>query len=786
MTLLARCLRDGLLWCLGALLTLPLVVAGAGLVAVVATLPGGDRADGIVGLSAPATVEFDADGIARIRAANHIDAAAALGYAHARDRMFQMELMRRAASGTLSALAGPATLNLDRLTRTLGLRRDAARELAGLDADTRAMLDAYAAGVNAWIAARGRRAALEFLPLGQPAPWTPVDSLLWGKTMALYLSGNWRTELARLALLPTLGTERTLALWPDSAASGHPEAALALPGLGATAARLAALLPTFPAPFTLPDTASNAWAVDGRHSASGAPLLAGDPHLAFGLPGIWYLARIDTPGRTLAGATAPGVPFLVLGHNGHIAWSFTTTGADTEDLFIETPAGPGQYATPDGPRPIATRTERIAVRGRPDVMLTVRETRHGPLVSDLVDPGGPMLALASASLMPGDTAASGLLALDRATNVEAAGAAAARITAPVQNMIVADRQRIALFVTGRVPLRRAGDGALPQAGADGRHDWTGFASGAALPHLVAPASGRLVNANERVAPPDFPVFLGRDWFADVRARRIREMLDENDVHTPADFAAMQSDARDRLALDLLPRLLRVVPADAASRAALALLRGWDAEMTIGQPQPLIFTAWMRRFAADMLARLGVPPRAEAAAAPWPDLAADALATDRCAGGCDAALSDSLAAALRDLARRFGDTPAAWRWGTAHPAVFADPLLRGVPWLSAAVEARIASPGGETTVDRGGLAPGSFDSVHGASFRGVYDLADLDRSLFVVAPGQSGHPASPLARNFVRRWRDGAAIMIGPYAEAIQARITLSPLSSPLSRAGGRP
>ena len=292
----------------------------------------------------------------------------------------------------------------------------------------------------------------------------------------------------------------------------------------------------------MPQTASDEWAVDGAHSATGAPLLAGDPHLAFGMPGLWYLARVEVPGRVLAGATAPGVPFLVLGQNGSVAWTFTTTGADTQDLFAETALPDGQYVTPSGPQPFAVRTERIVVRGQPDDVLTVRETRHGPVISDLIAPrgaalGGPVLALAAANLMPGAGAAAGLLALNRATSIEDVGRAAPGIASPVQNLLAADRSRIALFTTGRVPLRRKGDGSRPVPGDTGAYDWTGFAAGDALPHSVAPASGRLLNGNERTAPPDFPVFLGRDSLGVWRARRIRELLDAVPGKGEADQAA---------------------------------------------------------------------------------------------------------------------------------------------------------------------------------------------------------------------------------------------------------
>jgi penicillin amidase len=663
------------------------------------------------------------------------------------------------------------------MMRTLGLKVRAEADLAALPADTRALLEAYARGVNAWIAARGRFIAAEFLPLGAPRPWTPVDSLLWGKTMGVWLSGNWRTELARLSLAGRLPEPVIDALWPASTAAGRPEASVT-PALADTARRLAAILPAFPAPFTLPQTASNAWAVDGRHTASGAPMLAGDPHLGFGLPGIWYLARLETPDRVLVGATAPGLPMMVLGRNDRIAWSFTTTGADTQDLFIETPAGPDAYLTPDGPRPYTVREERIRVRGQPDEVLRVRETRHGPVVSDLLGtPGGPVLALAAANLAPGDIAAAGLHALNRAGSVAEAGRAAALITAPVQNLLVADREGIGLFVTGRVPLRRSGDGSRPVPGADGGHDWTGFAAGPALPHVVAPASGRVVNANERVAPPDFPVFLGRDWFDDARARRIRELLDRPGQRTRDDFAAMQVDEVDLVARDLLPRLRAVAAPAGLPARALALLAGWDGTMAADAPQPLVFNAWMQRLYRDILARAEVPASAEAAAAPWTQLVPFALSPPGgvlCGGDCTALLPAALAQAMTGLAARFGDDPAKWRWGDAHQAVFANPILRPIPLLGPASERRIAVPGDDSTLFRAGMRPGAFDAVHGAAFRDVYDLGDLEGSLFVVAPGQSGHLLSPLARNFLQRWRDGAMITIAHAPASVATRLHLSP------------
>ncbi|HYZ21398.1 MAG TPA: penicillin acylase family protein, partial [Rhodopila sp.] len=569
-----------------------LLLAGLAAGAVWLTLPSRSEAARIADLSGPADITYDPDWVPRIRASTPLDAAAALGFVHARDRMFQMELMRRAASGRLSEIAGPATLGIDRMMRTLGLRQRAVADLATLPDDARALLEAYARGVNAWISLKGRFAAPEFLVLGPPEPWQPTDSLLWAKTMALSLSMNWRQELGRLALAGKASPALLDALWPPREGVPAPDAMATPPTRFADAAfRLLQVLPGFPAPFTQPQRASNEWAVDGRHSANGAPLLAGDPHLGFSFPGIWYLARIDTSSGVMAGATAPGVPFLVLGHNGKIAWTFTTTGADVQDVFIETPAGPGYYKTPDGPRPFTVREERIGVRGQADQMLVVRETRHGPVISDLDNPSGPILAVAMANLQPNDIAAAGLLALNQAGSVEEAGKAAAMITSPVQNLLVADANHIGLFVTGRVPIRKAGDGSAPVPG-DGSHDWIGWAAGGQLPHIVAPDSGHLVNANEPVWPPDFARQMARDTFGDWRAARIREMLAGSERHTAAGFAAMQTDVVDPFAHKVLPVLLAVPGTTGRAAEALGLLRGWDGKAVMDNPAPLIFNAWV--------------------------------------------------------------------------------------------------------------------------------------------------------------------------------------------------
>jgi penicillin amidase len=762
-----------------ATLVVMLVLAGLAVFAAWWTLPPVRQTAAIPGLAAPVEISFDDDGVPRLRAQNETDAAAALGFVHARDRMFQMELMRRVGSGRLSEIAGSGGVRLDMLTRTLGLRRRAEADLKLLPAHTRALLEAYSRGVNAWITARGRFAAPEFLLLGHPEPWTPVDSLLWGKTMSLYLSGNYRTELAHVALARRVRPSDIRQLWPAQSTVDSPQAALS-PGLIRLAAALDTTLPRFPAPFTLPGTASNEWAVDGAHSRTGAPLLAGDPHLSFGLPGIWYLARIDTPQGVLAGATAPGLPFLVIGRNSHIAWTFTTTGTDTQDVFVETAIDRDHYITPDGPQAYDTRGETIRVLGSADRVLHVRETRHGPVISDIEDdnPDNQVLAVSMAALAPGDTAPAGLDALDHATTLAEALAAAPAITSPNQNLLAADSLRIGFAVTGRVPVRKSGDGEDPVDGGSGQFDWTGYASGTQLPQVVAPASGRLVNGNERVAPPDFPVFLGHDWFGDWRARRIRKLLDAHPKASVDDFVAMQTDITSTYAAQLLPVLREVRPSSTLAIRALDLLEHWHGEMRRQMSQPLIFNAWMQRFALNLLDSAGVPI---SEAGPRMEFVAAVLTGDEqswCGADCGTALAAALEQSMADVARTEGNNPDLWRWGHLHRAVFAHPLLGTLPVLGRLTTRRISTSGDEATVGRAGMADAaspSFTDVHGASYRGVYDLADLDRSRFMVSPGESGNLFSTHVADFMRRWRNGQTVLLGATPPHISAALQLIPV-----------
>ncbi|UPY35230.1 penicillin acylase family protein [Sediminicoccus sp. KRV36] len=726
------------------------------------TLPSDATELRIEGLTAPVRITLDEAGMPRIQAANERDAATAMGYLHARDRLFQMEMMRRGAEGRLSEVAGSASLRLDRFSRTLGLRQRAEADFAALDAETRGLLEAYALGVNALIRERGRFAAPEFLLLGQPEPWQPQHSLLWAKVMGLWLSGNWRTELERARLAAVLPPERLWDLWPADRTAGRPDVA-ALPGLE----RILAAIPVFGTDAPLPASASNAWAVAGSRSASGAPLLASDPHLGYGAPVLWYLARVElADGRMLAGATAPGTPLMIIGRNADLAWGFTTTHSDTQDVFIE---------TADAVR--RTRTEIIGVRGAEPVILVVRETANGPVISDLEEAPRSdvrLLSVRMANLEPNDTTARGILALNRARNIADARAAAALIASPPQNLMVADRAGgIAMYLTGRTPVRAAGDGSLPTPG---DQPWTGFVPFDELPHVENPETGLLVNANNRVSPEGHPVHLSREWYADWRFRRIHERLAAQEVNGPAEFAAIQMDAVSLLARETLPFLNSLPRGTGALGQAQALLAEWDGEMAAGLPQPLIWNAFARRMPLLALRQARVadaPARAEFLRF----LLTSAEAGWWCGGDCRAMAALALAEAVAELATQFGPDPVAWRWGQAHQARFEHPLLRFIPGMNRVIGLSAAVSGDGETVQRQGLRGGGaepYQAMHGAGLRFVADLGGPETSFAIIGTGQSGHPLSRHWGDLLEAWRSGGMRQLGREAAQVSATIRLAP------------
>jgi len=753
----------------------------------------------IATLDAPVEVLRDADGIVTIRAQSERDAARALGYVHAQDRLWQMDFTRRSGAGRLSEVVGPATRRLDRFMRTLGLYDVAEANVEQASPALRTVLDAYADGVNAFIAEPDGPLPLEFQLLRyRPEPWRPADSLVWGRLMALQLSGNWTEEILRARVALRLTPTQVADLWPAYPADGPVALASIAADLEDLPLRdLASILPWELAP----KDASNSWILAGALTASGKPLLANDPHLALSAPGQWYLVRIETPERTWAGATAPGVPFLIAGHNGRIAWGFTSTHSDTQDLFVERidPADPARYLTPTGSQAFETREETIAILGEEPDVIPVRSTRHGPVISDAVEEAAnaarkaegehAVLSLAWPALRADDRTAEALFAINHARNWAEFQAATADFHSPQQNIVYADTSgTIGFAAPARVPVRKRGDGRLPVPGWSGEFDWDGFIPFADLPMRVNPPAQRVVVANNKIVPDDYPYFLTADWPAPYRAQRIQDLLDaKGGASTSVEGSqAIQQDVQSLAARALLPFLLQAQPQTDRGREALDILANWDGGMRRDSPAPLLFYAWLHELNRALLAdeldgdfarfqrpKVDILRRVLSDGQAWCDDVATGPAED-----CQTQLVAALESALNTLALRFPKAIGQLRWGDAHRAKFNHPVLSRIPVLGGLFAYTVESDGGSYTVNRGGVSFASasgdlFEDVHGPGYRAVYDLANLDNSRFMIATGQSGNPLSPNYGDLVTRWRDGAYLkLVGDTtAEARTLRLT---------------
>lgn len=727
-----------------ALLAVVIVAGVGGYFWLRTSLPQVDGAVTVTGLSAPVEIARDDRGVPTINAKSLNDAYFAIGFAHAQDRLFQMELMRRVGAGRLAEAIGEAGVATDKLMRTLGLYRLAETEVAAASPPLKAALDAYAAGVNAFLAQRRGALPLEFQLLRiTPEPWRPADSLVWGRIMALQLSANWREERLNRALQKALPPDLFQLLLPE---------AKSLAGL--------------PTPwFGHLNVASNNWVIGPKKSQSGAPILANDPHLSLGAPAIWYLVHVVTPDRQWVGGTSPGMPLIVIGASDRVAWGLTTTSGDTEDLFEERPVEgqPGLYQTPEGSAPFETRNETIKVKGGPDVAIAVRGTRHGPVVSDLDGDrkaGDPVFALSAAFLLPDDRTADALFGMNMARSADEFRAALADFHAPQQNVVFADREgHIGFVAAGRVPVRRKvfAAGLLPAPGWTGEYDWTGTLPFDQLPQSRDPEAGWLATANNKIIPDDYPHFIAGRWADDGRYRRIASMLQAKPSFGVEDVEKMQMDTLSTPLRDLVQAWLPQV--EGVDPVITGMLQRWDGHANFSIAEPSIATLWVS-LTAERLLRKKLGGSYE----DWwfwnDDVLRQMLSDPKwCApDSCSALLSASLNEAIDRLRTHFKTDAASWKWGLLHRLHFRHPVFRNVPLLGAWLDPDLATDGDMYTVNRGVPVENpdtlEFPDVHGPTMRIVVDLADPMKAAVTLAGGQSGNPLSEHYADWLLDWRDG--------------------------------
>lgn len=770
-------------WLVAALVACAIIAAASLYVYLRQSVPDYSGDVKLAGLSGPVEIVRDKRAIPHIFAASWNDAYFALGFAQAQDRLWQMEMNRRIAAGRISELVGDRALEVDKLFRTVGIRKVAKANFHTLDAETRSALESYAAGVNAFLKQRARSLPPEFVLLGiEPEPWEPADSIAWSKMMQWDLGGNWRGELFRLRLTQRLSPNQIaefLAPYPGDPFQVLPDLKTAYRELSPAAAQLTAILP----PQAEGAVGSNNWVVAGTRTVTGKPLLANDPHLGLSAPAIWYFAHMSVKGENVIGATLPGAPWVVIGRNDRVAWGVTNTGPDVQDLFVEKlhPAQAERYLTPDGYREFAARKEVIRVKGKPDVELTVRESRHGPVISDVVAaagkaaPTGHVLAFQWTALLEDDRLSQAGRRLQHARNWTDFRAALTDFHAPQQNFAYADVEGNTGFIApARVPIRTAENvfkGLAPAPGWNARFDWQGMIPFDQLPQMVNPANGVIVTANEKITPPGYPHMLSLEWAPPFRGDRIRTLTEATPKHSLESFRSIQGDNTSLATRKILPLLIAQKPSKPELHGVHDQMSKWDGNLAADRAEPLIYWAWLREltrlvYADELGAELfkdawdaravfminvlsGTPGADGSAQSRW----CDDIATPT-PESCGQQIERALELALADLKHRYGDA-SNWKWGRAHEAVSDHRPFGQVPGMDWVANIRVPTGGDGYTVNAGANRIGNtatpFANRHAASLRVVYDLADLDRSMFMHSTGQSGNPLSPHYADFAAPW-----------------------------------
>ncbi len=766
------------------------------------SLPDYDHVRPVAGTTADIEIVRDSAAVPHVMALSDRDAFFGLGYVHAQDRLWQMTLLRRTVQGRLSEIFGTRTVETDTLLRRLDLYPLAVQSVQHQDARTLDALEAYAAGVNARIdeinAQSLGRGAPEFFLFSAPiSPWRPADSIAIAKLMALQLSGHLTDEVlrARVSLLMP-DAARLADILPDMPGTGIaalPDYASLVPG------PLPAYTPSQtrhafldPAPRRGLAGASNAWAAAPARSAGGGTLLANDPHLGFSAPAIWYLARLQLQSGGVIGATIPGIPAIMAGRSERIAWGLTSSYLDDQDLFIEelNPDNREQYRTPDGLKPFRTRKSIIEIKDSTPVTLTLRWTENGPVLPralynlEAITPPGHVVALSWTALSARDTTLSAAIGVMMAGSVDAALDAASAYVAPSQNLTVIDAENIALKTIGAMPRRDAAHqsrGRLPAPGWIAANRWQGLLPYDANPEFRNPSGGIVGNTNNKLLERPFPMHVSYDWGDSQRVQRWRGLMQGRQVHTRDSFVEAQLDTVSPAARTLLPLIGRdlwftgeAAPEGTPARQrqrALDLLANWNGEMNEHLPEPLIYAAWLRAL-QERLIRDDLGPLADAfdhveplfiervfrdvdGASKWCDILRSAR-VETCSDISKLALDD----ALVWIGERYGSALESLRWGDAHQATHDHPVLGEVPVLRYFVNIRQSTSGGDHTLMRGrvsGQDPDPFHNVHGAGYRGVYDFADPDSSVFITSTGQSGHFLSRHYDNLGQLWRRGEYI-----------------------------
>lgn len=742
------------------------------------------------GLSRPVTVLRDPWGIPHIYAETQEDLFFAQGFVAAQDRLFQMEVWRRAAEGRLAEILGPQHVERDRVARLLRYRGDMDAEYASYAPDARPIIESFVRGINAYIASVGDRLPLEFKLAGfRPEPWTPEVCL--SRVAALGVTGYAAMEVVRASLIRELGTEVAAELAPP-----EPAVPLTVPeGLDLEGIDFE-ILAGFqsagaPVSFETRD-GSNNWVVDGSLSATGKPLLANDPHRALGVPSLRWMVHLVGPGWNVIGAGEPALPGVAAGHNDRVGFGFTIVGIDQQDLYAEeiNPDNPNEVRFQGRWVPMRIERETIRVKGADPVQVELKFTEHGPVMHEDTDRRRAW-ALRWVGTEPGTAGYLASLSLNRARTWPEFLSALERWKVPSENLVYADVDgNIGWKVAGLTPVRKGWNGLLPAPG-DGRYEWQGFLPASELPEEYNPARHFIATANHNILPPGYPHMLGFDWGAPFRFHRLSEVLSKparfTRRFTITDFERLQHDEVSLPARELVELLSQVRDVDAELRPWVDRLAKWDRVVSRDSGEAALYEIWLTKLPATFKGRLPEEawtlverqlsisrtlPLFKSPTARW--------FGDDPRAGRDAALLSSLREAVAEARKRLGDDPAKWRWGSLHRTAVQHPLaitderraVFGLPPFEV---------GGDSNTARVSAGP-DFTVNFGASFREVLDVADWDRSVATSVPGQSGQPGSPHYADLLPLWAEGKYFPLlfsrDKIEEASKDRLVLEPGETP--------
>lgn len=747
------------------ILSLLIIAGGYGYYFVHKSLPTVEGKVEVAMLDNDVKVHRDQNGIPTIEAKNDADLYRAQGYVHAQDRLFQMDLARRQASGRLSEVVGKAAIETDKKYLVFSLRKAAEKSYDGYSESAKKILNYYAEGVNAYIeeAKRDKKLSYEFSLLGyEPEKWTAIDSLTIGKYMAYDLGGHWDHQSFNNWILNNLGEENLKQLLPESFSKNPDSEEIIKANLGANANINKDTAKVERPPM---ENGSNDWVVSGKKTKSGKPLLADDPHLGLSTPSVWYQMTLSTPDHKVSGVIFPGVPGIILGHNENIAWGVTNFGPDVQDLYIERRQSDNPYKFEYDGEYYDAQVDKysIKVKGQDDEQFEVVNTKHGPIIDFLLKPLGNENTSFSMqwTALESTQELEAILNIDKAQNWEEFEKALENFKAPAQNFVFADNQgNIAYKSNGNVPIRKKGNGNLPVPGYSSEYGWTGYISYDKLPKIVNPEQGFIATANTETVKTDYHT--SNVWAQPYRKARIDEVLSEKNDLTADDMKKLQMDTKNLYAKEFLTNLLKNVNKDKVSKNEVYdKLSSWDNIDNKDEAAPLIFDAWMKKIQAHILK----DKMSEEAYKfmPHKESYVDKILRDSLngkkinlieeKGGLNTVLTESLNETISELEGKYGKDVNKWKWGNGHTLGFRHPLSK-----SSALLAYFLNPkeypisGSKVTVQ---AAKQNEEGLvnHGASWRFVYDF-DTKTGYHVVGPGQSGHVLSDNYDDQITKWVNG--------------------------------